>query len=73
MEGHAEKGVERYCELAKKGAYCLQQVATPSMDDHHIPPEDYETTRVFFAASVQNCHEMLVDGEKWTTRFIMVS
>ena len=45
MEGHAEKCVERYCALARKDVSSLQQVATPCIDDHLVPPEDHETTR----------------------------
>ena len=36
-------GVERCCELAEKDVSSLQQVATPYIDDHLIPPEDFET------------------------------
>ena len=53
MEGHAEKSVERYCELAKKDVSSLQQVATPCIDDHQISPEDYATTGALSAVCAQ--------------------
>ena len=34
MEGHAQKCVERYCELAEKKTQQLCKVASPCMDDH---------------------------------------
>ena len=36
MEGHAKKGVERYCELANKTTQQLYKVSTPCIDDHHF-------------------------------------
>ena len=36
MEGHAKKGVERYCELANKTTQQLFEVATPCIDDHQV-------------------------------------
>ena len=44
MKGHAEKCFERYCALATTSVSSLQQVATPCIDNHSIPPEEYETT-----------------------------
>ena len=35
MEGHAEKCVERYCELANRTTQQLYKVSTPCIDDHH--------------------------------------
>ena len=40
MEGHAEKCVERYCELANKTTEQLHTVATPRMDDHQFKEEE---------------------------------
>ena len=40
MTGHAEQCVERYCELANKTIDQLKLVATPSIDDHLLDPED---------------------------------
>ena len=40
--GHAEQTVERYLELANKDVSSLRPVATPCIDDHMIPPEDFE-------------------------------
>ena len=43
----------RYCESAQKDVSSLQQVATPCIDDHQIPPGDYETTGEFTAVCAQ--------------------
>ena len=40
MEGHAEKCVERYRELANKTTQQLYKVATPCVDDHQFKEED---------------------------------
>ena len=53
MAGHAEKRVERYCEFGKQHVFSLQQVATPCIDDHLIPPEDNETTGELSAVCAQ--------------------
>ena len=55
MESHAPKCVERYFGSAKKDVSSLQQAATPCIDDHQIPPEDYATTRELFLCF---CHEL---------------
>ena len=34
MEGHAQKGVERYCELANKKVKQLYKISSPGLDDH---------------------------------------
>ena len=43
MEGHAEKSVERYCELAHKKAEELYTVSSPCLDDHHTKKEELES------------------------------
>ena len=40
MSGFNKQTVERYCELAKVGINTLKPVATPSIDDHQIKPEE---------------------------------
>ena len=40
MEGHANKCVERYCELSNKMTKQLHKVATPCMDDHQFKEEE---------------------------------
>ena len=52
-EGHAEQCFERYHEFGQKDVSTLQQVATPCMDDHQIPLEDYETTGELSAVCAQ--------------------
>ena len=39
MEGHAQKCVERYCELSNKTTQQLYKVSTPCIDDDHIKEE----------------------------------
>ena len=40
MESHAEKWVERYCELANKKTHQLHKVATPCIGDHQFKEEE---------------------------------
>ena len=42
MEGHAQKCVERYCELANKKKEQLYKVSTPCLDDHNFKKEELE-------------------------------
>ena len=43
MEGHANKCVERYCELADKTTQQLHKVSTPCIDDHHFKEEELKS------------------------------
>ena len=43
MSGHATQCVERYLELSNKLPSSLKYVATPSIDDHQLSPEDFTT------------------------------
>ena len=43
MEGHAEKCVERFCELANKATQQLCKVSTPCIDDHHFIEEELKS------------------------------
>ena len=43
MTGHAEQCVQKYLELAQVPVTSLKPVATPSLDDHQLSPEDFET------------------------------
>ena len=40
MEGHANKCVARYCELANKTTQHLYKVSTPCIDDHYFKEEE---------------------------------
>ena len=40
MAGHAQKCMERYCELANKTTQQLYKVSTPCIDDHHSKEEE---------------------------------
>ena len=43
MKGHAQKCMERYCELANKTTQQLYKVSTPCIDDHHFKEEEMES------------------------------
>ena len=43
MEGHAEKCVARYCELANRTTQQLYKVSTPCIDDHHFKEEELKS------------------------------
>ena len=42
MIGSSQSCIERYCELAKIDSKSLKKVATPCIDDHTLPPEDFQ-------------------------------
>ena len=44
-KGHAQKCVERYCELANKRNGQLHKVSSPCLDDHHVKKEELESVR----------------------------
>ena len=43
MEGHAQKCVERYCELANMKVEQLHKVSSPCLDDHHVRQKEIES------------------------------
>ena len=43
MYGHVSQTVERYLELSGQDVNSLKKVPTPCIDDHLIPPEEFET------------------------------
>ena len=43
LEGHAQKCVERYCELASKSTQQLYKVSIPCLDDHHFKEEELKS------------------------------
>ena len=43
MEEHAQKCVERYCELANKKVEQLYKVSSPCLDDHQFKHEELES------------------------------
>ena len=43
MEGHAQKCVERYCELANKTMEQLYIVSSPCLNDHPFKQEELES------------------------------
>ena len=46
MEGHAQKCVERYCELTNKKAEQLFEVSSPCLDDHQIKKKSLISSRI---------------------------
>ena len=42
MEGHAQKCVERYCEVANKKVEQLFKTSSPCLDDHQFKQEELE-------------------------------
>ena len=46
MEGHAQKCVERYCELANRTTHQPYKVSTPCIDDHHFKEEELDSVGV---------------------------
>ena len=43
MEGHAEKCVERFCELVNRTTQQLHKVSSPCIDDHHFKEEELKS------------------------------
>ena len=43
MDGHAQKCVERYCELANKKDEAVFKVSSPCLDDHQFEKEELES------------------------------
>ena len=43
MAGHSKQVVEKYLELSGKDRSSLKQVSTPCIDDHIIPPDEFES------------------------------
>ena len=65
MEGHAEKCLARYCELANKKTEQLYKVSTPCLDDHHFKKEELESVGELSKSMLTNCLEMLVICTNW--------
>ena len=43
MSQSVMQAVENYLEVTKQSVKSLSKVATPNLDDHQIPPEDFQT------------------------------
>ena len=54
MKGHAEKCLERYCDLAHKSMEHLSKVSTPCMDDHHFTKDDFNIVGELADVRAQN-------------------
>ena len=66
MEGHAQKCVERYCELANKKVEQLYTVSSPCLDDHQVKQEDLESQ------VGSQIVKLIVFGTNWKTRHSVV-
>jgi len=53
MSGHAEQCVEKYLELSGTSEDSVKLAETPCMDDHQIPPEDFETKGQLFPVAAR--------------------
>ena len=67
MEGHAQKRVKRYCELAHMKVKQLYKVSHPCLDDHQFKQEELESVGELPKSLHSDCLEMLVLGTNWTT------
>ena len=65
MEGHAQKCVERYCELASKKTEQLYKVPSPCLDEHRFKKEDLESVGELSKVCSQDALKMLVFGQNW--------
>ena len=72
MIGHAEQCVERYCELSGKKVDSLKKVATPCMDDHLMPPEDFVTKGAQFASRGENRPQGLAYGAYYYSLMLLL-
>ena len=53
MTGHADQCVDRYLELANEDETNLKHITTPSLDEHQIPPEEFEGKGVLEAVAAR--------------------
>ena len=67
MAGHAQKCVERYCELANKTTQQLYKVSTPCIDDHPLQIRRNEICWRIVTCMLSNCSEMRILGTNWKT------
>ena len=65
MEGHAEKCVKKYCELANKTTQQFFKIATPCMDDHQFEEEEIEISWRIIYSLLTHVSEMSVFGSYW--------
>ena len=73
MEGHAQKCVERYCELANKIVEQLYKVSSPCLDDHQFKQEERESVGELSEVCSHIVLKMFVLGTNWTTWHLVVS
>ena len=75
MEGHAQKCVELYCELAQKTVDQLHRVSTLCLVDHQVKIQKFwklwENSQN--PALRSDCLQTLAFGRTWKTRFILDS
>ena len=76
MEGHAQKCVERYCELASKKTEQLYKVSSLCLDEHRFKKEDLESVGELSKVCSQDALKMLVFGQNvvdLTFKFFSIS
>ena len=56
MEGHVEKCVGRYCEVANKNIEHMYKVYAPCIDDHQFKKEALETVRAVSKVPLFGAH-----------------
>ena len=62
MHGFFEQCIELYCSLSGKQRSQLRKVATPSVDDHQIPSEDFEEPGQLAGDAAKIVMKMLYGG-----------
>ena len=72
MEGHAQKCIDRYCELVIKKVEQLYKVSSLCLDDHQFKQEELESVGELTEVC-SHILEMFVFGTNWTIWHIVVS
>ena len=68
VEGHAEKCVERYCEVADKKVEQLYKVSSLCLDDHHFKKEELASVGELPEVCSKVVPKKLVLGTNWLAR-----
>ena len=71
MEGHTEKCVKRYWELACRSASAWKLAETPCVDDHQLSPEDFNSTRELAPNCAHIAFHMFALGQNWQTTLVV--
>ena len=74
MVGHAQQTVDRYLELTQLTVDSLKYVATPCIDDHMLPPEDF-VNKGHLAAEASKAADQPAEPEPYelkASRFLLL-